>query len=121
MSILAGIFLLFVPLGMKFLGGTRKESVPAGSQSRKPDAMPVPCPEPVDPCPYPAFPRSGWLDPAAGGFFVPHGWSYDEGLKRANSGVTKFIISGDMNGTMTYAHFEKSGGNWTTRIDDYLP
>jgi hypothetical protein len=37
---------------------------------------------------------------------------------RAGSGITRFIVSGDMCGSMTYAHFEKSGSGWKVRIDD---
>jgi hypothetical protein len=124
-SIAAGLILILVPSGLRILGKTSGREIPGNQPSRasapeerlsQPPAPPSP-----GPCPFPAYPRNGWKDPVSGGFFIPHGWSWDAGVGRAGSGITRFVVSGDMFGSMTYAHFEKSGSGWKVRIDDSLP
>ena len=73
------------------------------------------------PCPFPQFPLTGWKDPISGGFFVPHPMSWNAGVRSANEGMMKFIMSGEMYGRFFYAHFSREGSGWKAMIDDYLP
>ncbi|GEM_PF-4829837 len=100
------------------------------SQPEKPGSRPEPPkrPAPIQPtitsfapCPFPQFPSTGWKDPISGGFFVPHPMSWNSGVRSANDGMTKFIMSGEMNGRFFYAHFSREGTIWKAMIDDYLP
>lgn len=124
-SIVAGLILILVPLGFRFLGKASERDAPRNrTYGKTGEEEPLPVfrtPPSPGPCPFPAYPRNGWKDPVSGGFFIPHGWSWDAGVGRAGSGITRFIVSGDMCGSMTYAHFEKSGSGWKVRIDDSLP
>ncbi|MFO7627213.1 MAG: hypothetical protein R6V62_08145 [Candidatus Fermentibacteraceae bacterium] len=73
------------------------------------------------PCPFPQFPSTGWKDPISGGFFVPHAMSWNAGVRNANEGMTRFVMSGKMHGRLFDAHFSMRGSAWKAVIDDYLP
>lgn len=94
-----------------------------GSRQEQPGRT-APTPPPATnfaPCPFPQFPLTGWKDPISGGFFVPHPMSWNSGVRSANEGSAKFIMSGEMHGRFFYAYFSREGTGWKARIDDYLP
>jgi len=109
------------------IGAMDTKRKPAPQKTVKPEPpkkqVPVQTAAGSVPCPFPQFPSTGWKDPISGGFFVPHPMSWNAGVRSANEGQTKFIMSGEMYGRFFYAHFHfsREGTGWKAMIDDYLP
>lgn len=65
------------------------------------------------------YPRTGWM--TGGAMYIPHGWSWDAGMEKAEKGADKFIVSGDMGNRMLYAHFRWTGTAWAVDVTEDLP
>ncbi len=88
-SIVAGLILILVPLGFRFLGKASERDAPRNrTYGKTGEEEPLPVfrtPPSPGPCPFPAIPENGGRIRSPGNL-IPHGWSWDAGVRARRLG-----------------------------------